>query len=99
MQVVVRWPDGSVTTCYSPSLVIRDYLEIGATYPLNEFVERSRAALSIASERVREKYGAPCARAARQLAQIEAKAGAFAGTAGAVRIESYAPLAPPIGHA
>ena len=90
MHVVVRWPDDSVTRCYSPSLVIREYLEIGGTYGVADFVDRSRTALSIASERVREKYGFPCSRAAHALAQIESKARAFLQTSGgAVRIEAY----------
>lgn len=90
MHVVVRWPDDSVTACYSPSLVIREYLEVGTTYPLDDFVERAREALSIASERVREKYGFACSRAAHQLAQIEAKARALAHLPDrVVRVESY----------
>ncbi len=90
MHVLVRWPDDSVMACYSPSLIIREYLEVGATYPLDDFVERSREALSLASERVREKFGFSCSRAAQQLVQIEAKARMFADVPGrAVRIESY----------
>jgi len=89
MCVVVRWPDGSRMTCYSPSLIIREYLEVGAAYSVPEFLDRSRTALSLASDRVREKFGYPCARAARQLAQIEAKSRALSDLGGAVCIESY----------
>lgn len=90
MHFVVRWPDDSVSVCYSPSLVIREYLEVGAVYPVAEFVERSRAALEIASERVREKFGFACARAAHQVSQIEARAQAFVHTPNAaVRVESH----------
>ncbi len=89
IHVVVRWPDDSIMHCYSPSLVIRDYLELGASYSVADFLERSRTALSIASDRVRDKFGMPCALAARQLEQIEVKARAFDRTAGAVRVESY----------
>jgi uncharacterized repeat protein (TIGR04042 family) len=89
MHVVVRWPDDSIMDCYSPSLVIREYLELGASYSVVDFLERSRTALGIASERVREKFGTPCTLAARQLEQIETKARAFDGSAGAVRVESY----------
>ena len=32
MHFVVRWPDGDQSRCYSPSLVVRDYLEVGRTY-------------------------------------------------------------------
>jgi len=30
MQFQIRWPDGSETFCYSPSLVIKDYLKLGS---------------------------------------------------------------------
>lgn len=73
----IRWPDGAAEQCYSPSLVIKDHLEAGATYDLAEFMQRSRAALTIASERVREKYGFACSRAMAQLARLEAMAGHF----------------------
>ena len=74
----VRWPDATETACYSPSLVIRDFLEPGRSYPLEDFLQRSREALGIASERVRAKYGFPCSRAMGQLAAIEARAASFA---------------------
>lgn len=67
----VQWPDGSQTTCYSPSLVIKKYFEPGTTYSLADFVERSRTALNIASDRVQAKYGFPCSRAIGQLQAIE----------------------------
>ncbi len=76
-------------TCYSPSLIIREYLEVGAVYSVPEFLDRSRTALSRASDRVRETFGYPCARAARQLAQIEAKSRALSDRGGTVCIESY----------
>ncbi len=78
MRFVVRWPDDTVTSCYSPSLVVRDYLEVGKAYPLDDFVERSRIALTIASQRVEEKFGFPCSNAHAQLSQIVATAGRFA---------------------
>jgi uncharacterized repeat protein (TIGR04042 family) len=77
MHFRVRWPDGSEDRCYSPSLVIRDYLEPGAAYPLPDFLQRSREALTIASERVRAKYGYACSMALDQLALIEAQATRF----------------------
>jgi uncharacterized repeat protein (TIGR04042 family) len=77
MHFHIRWPDGTAETCYSPSLVIKDYFAVGAIYPLGDFLERSRTALGIASERVRAKYGMPCRRALAQLARIETAAGAF----------------------
>jgi uncharacterized repeat protein (TIGR04042 family) len=83
MRFHIRWPDGTRETCYSPSLVIKDYFAVGADYALAEFLERSRAALGIASERVKAKYGMPCRRAMAQLARIETVAGAFTGVPGA----------------
>ena len=55
MHFRIRWPDGTSETCYSPSLVIKDYFAVGATYPLADFLERSRTALNIASERVQRE--------------------------------------------
>jgi len=77
MRFRVRWPDQSESLCYSPSLVIKDFLEPGKNYPLEEFVSRSREALQIASERVRQKYGYTCSSAMSQLADIEAVATRF----------------------
>lgn len=78
MRFHIRWPDGTTENCYSPSLVIKDFLSVGASYPLAEFLTRSRAALDIASERVKEKYGWRCSRAQKQLARIEAAAKTYA---------------------
>ena len=78
MRFHVRWPDGAVEACYSPSLVVKDHLAIGESYPLQDFLQRSRTALTIASERVRAKYGVPCSRALGQLARIEAAGDRFA---------------------
>jgi uncharacterized repeat protein (TIGR04042 family) len=78
MHFRIRWPDGTTENCYSPSLVIKDFLSVGASYPLSEFLARSRTALEIASERVREKYGWSCSRAQAQLKRIEAAAKVFA---------------------
>ena len=76
----IRWPDGATEQCYSPSLVIKEHLAIGATYPLGDFMNRARMALTIAAERVREKYGFACSRATGQLARLETEAKRFAET-------------------
>lgn len=60
MQFVVRWPDGTEASYYSPSLVMHDFLDAGSVYPVDEFVRRATEALDIASERVRAKYGFAC---------------------------------------
>jgi uncharacterized repeat protein (TIGR04042 family) len=88
MRFTVRWPDGTVDDCYSPSLVIKDYLEVGGSYPVADFVRRSGEALNIASERVRAKYGFACSSALDQLARIERKAEGFDG--GQVGVERFA---------
>ena len=49
MRFRIRWPDGRLETCYSPSLVVKDYLVEGESYTLADFLDRSRAALSIAA--------------------------------------------------
>ena len=78
IQFRIRWPNGTVETCYSPSLVVKDFFSPGESYPLADFLQRSRTAFGIASQRVEEKYGFPCSRAAEQLARIETAAKAFA---------------------
>ena len=70
----IQWPDGTQQSCYSPSLVVKEYFIPGTEYELNEFVEKSRTALNIASDRVKKAYGFPCSRALGQLKQIETKA-------------------------
>lgn len=70
----IEWPDGAQETCYSPSLIVKDYFKPGHEYPLADFVERSQTALQIASDRVKAKYGRPCGLALGQLQQIEAAA-------------------------
>jgi uncharacterized repeat protein (TIGR04042 family) len=79
MRFEIEWPDGMRATCYSPSLVIKDYLEPGQSYGIDDFIERSRTALRIASDRVKLKYGMPCGRALGQLSEIERVGAHFAG--------------------
>ena len=74
MHFIVRWPDGEEMRCYSPSLVVRDYLHVGGTYVVHDFMERTRAMLHVASERVRAKFGYACSSALDQLATLEARA-------------------------
>ncbi len=76
----VQWPDGTHEVCYSPSLIVKDYFTPAQSYRLEEFVERSRTALKIASDRVQAKYGMPCSLALRQLQQIEQQAAHYQQT-------------------
>ena len=71
MRFTVRWPDDTVTDCYSPSLIIKDYFAVGESYPAADFLERASTALNIASERVYQKYGYACSSALDQLKRIE----------------------------
>jgi uncharacterized repeat protein (TIGR04042 family) len=77
MHFQVRWPDESELNCYSPSLVIKDFLQVGETYSIPKFLELVREALNIASERVRAKYGFACSQALDQLGEIETVAARF----------------------
>ncbi len=93
---VVRWPDDTVTACYSPSFVVREFFAVGSSYALDDFLARSREALGIASERVHARFGFPCSRARAELASIEAKCRALErtlddGAPAAVRIEAFVP--------
>lgn len=77
MTFSVRWPDGSLLRCYSPSLVVQEHLAVGTAYPVADLVSASRTALQIASDRVQAKYGFPCSRAQGQIAVIEQTARRF----------------------
>lgn len=73
----VRWPDGTETSHYSPSLVMHDYLEIGGHYPVLDFVARTSEALAIASERVRARYGFACTSAMHSEEKISSLAAQY----------------------
>lgn len=90
MRFHIRWPDGRPEACYSPSLVVKDFFAPGETYTLDDFVGKARAALTIASERVREKYGFSCSSAMAQLARIEAAA-KHQDPGGRVAVEMFEP--------
>lgn len=90
MRFVIAWPDGRRETCYSSSLVIKDYFAEGQNYRLSDFLDRIRKALTIASDRVRAKYGYPCSLALGQLSRIEQAATPYLTDAEAeVRCESF----------
>jgi uncharacterized repeat protein (TIGR04042 family) len=90
MRFRIRWPDGRLETCYSPSLVVKDYLVEAQSYALADFLDRSRVALVIASERVRAKYGRPCSRALGELARLQMMARAYTPDA-RVKLETFEP--------
>ena len=70
----IRWPDDSVQTCYSPSTVIKNYIQTGEHLALNEFMQRIETGLLAASERVKERYGYYCSSAMDQLNQLKTRA-------------------------
>ncbi|MCG7597612.1 MSMEG_0570 family nitrogen starvation response protein [Mycobacterium sp. C3-094] len=74
----IRWPDGSIQSCYSPSLVMHDFLTTGRRYTVGDLVDRAGAALEQASDRVRAKYGFACTSAAATNDQIMESARRFA---------------------
>ncbi|OYV36390.1 MAG: hypothetical protein B7Z80_15700 [Rhodospirillales bacterium 20-64-7] len=79
----LRWPDGSETANYSPSSVVQSFFSAGEVLALEDFLQRARCAMAQASDRVRQKYGMPCARAAATLAELEARGQAFIDRPGA----------------
>ncbi|SCB36311.1 MSMEG_0570 family nitrogen starvation response protein [Rhizobium hainanense] len=89
MRFIVTWPDGRDEECYSPSLVIRDYFGEGEYYSLSDFLSRSREALSIASERVRARYGYSCSLALGQLARIESQASIISDSQSQILIKKF----------
>ncbi|GAA4396064.1 MSMEG_0570 family nitrogen starvation response protein [Tsukamurella soli] len=79
MTFAVRWPDGAVQECYSPSLVMHDHLSTGSWYSVDEFRRRAETALGRAAERVRTRYGFSCTSAQATTEQIRAAVARFAG--------------------
>jgi uncharacterized repeat protein (TIGR04042 family) len=73
----VEWPDAKTAEYYSPSTAVHAHIKAGESYPLPEFLERTRTAMRQASERVRMKYGYYCSSAMDTLSQIESAAEAF----------------------
>ena len=89
--VDVHWPDGSREWLYSPSTVVEEVFHAGESYPLTEFVELTRTAMTEASDRVRARFGFPCTRAAATLAAVEATAARLGGgpDGGLVRVVAF----------
>jgi uncharacterized repeat protein (TIGR04042 family) len=86
----VQWPDGRVQRCYSPSLVMHDYLSAGTDYTVADFLDRSGKALHEASERVRAKFGFACSSAAWTEEEITSTATEFPASA-TIRIVGMRP--------
>jgi uncharacterized repeat protein (TIGR04042 family) len=70
----IRWPNGREASGYSPSTVIYEYLEEGASYPLADFLQRIEHALNNASERVKQVKGFYCSSAMDTLSSLKGQA-------------------------
>lgn len=70
----IRWPNGKEATGYSPSTVIYDHLQEGASYPLADFLLRIETALNSASERVKQVKGFYCSSAMDTLSSLKGQA-------------------------
>jgi uncharacterized repeat protein (TIGR04042 family) len=79
MTFTVRWPDGATQECYSPSLVMHDFLADAESYPVADFMSRAVTALTHASERVKAKYGMYCTSAAAQIDALQQTGSRYAG--------------------
>ncbi|UMG93012.1 MSMEG_0570 family nitrogen starvation response protein [Nocardioides sp. TF02-7] len=91
MTFTVRWPDGEVDDCYSPSLVVHDHLTVGR-YAVAEFRRRATAALDEAGERVRARYGFACTSAAATREHVERRAASFPPNAVVTVLRLHPPL-------
>lgn len=86
----VRWPDGVAQQCYSPSLVMHDYLSPDTAYTVSDFVQRCERALTEASARVQARYGFACTSAAATTEQIHRAAARYPAES-QVRVTAMAP--------
>jgi putative flavoprotein involved in K+ transport len=86
VDLTLVWPDGTRQRAQSPSTAIERHLAEGGRYPVPELLRRAEAALTAASERVRERYGFACTAAAEQAERIRAAAHGQ-DPAGTVRVE------------
>ena len=71
VRFTVRWPDGTASSFWSPSRVLRCYFGPGTRLTVGQFAELGTAALERADERVREKYGFRCAGVAATTEPVE----------------------------
>ena len=92
MTFSVRWPDGGIDHCYSPSLVVHDHLEAGSTYTVGDFARRSTRALQAATERVQDKFGFACTSAAATTEQIRRAAARYDAEALVEVLRMHPPL-------
>lgn len=92
MTFSLRWPDGRVEECYSPSLVVHDFLSAGTSHTVADLLTRTTTALGLASDRVREKFGFACTSAAATTEQVRRSAAAYAPDAIVEVVALHPPL-------
>jgi uncharacterized repeat protein (TIGR04042 family) len=78
VRLSVEWPDGRKSELYSPSTVILDYLQPGQTLSVAELTSKGMAALEMASERVRARYGFACTRTDEERLRLQQAADSYA---------------------
>jgi uncharacterized repeat protein (TIGR04042 family) len=81
VHLTLEWPDGRTSELYSPSTVILDYLKPGQSLTVSELTNRGLAALELASERVRARYGFACTRADEERLRLQQSADHYDGAA------------------
>jgi len=69
----ISWPDGEQSRHYSPSTIIHQHLKAGMQFKQKEFAEKIHFVMTLASERVHQRFGYYCSAASDELAQIELK--------------------------
>ncbi|WNG13378.1 MSMEG_0570 family nitrogen starvation response protein [Cystobacter fuscus] len=70
VNIKLRWPDGKVSTTYSPSTIVHEHFKAGHSYPLADFLSRAETAFNAASERVKQVRGFYCSSAMDSLAGL-----------------------------
>jgi len=74
----LEWPDGDITTCYSPSSVVCETFREGESMTISELAAACETAFDRASQRVEERFGMPCRAAMRQKDLLIRKSKGFA---------------------
>lgn len=95
MTLTVRWPDGRVEECYSPSLVLHDHLATGEVLTVAEFERRVLLGLTEASDRVRARYGFACTSAEASQEQVRRSAAGYAADDEVDVVRMWPPLPAP----
>ncbi|EPX64291.1 NAD/NADP transhydrogenase alpha subunit [Cystobacter fuscus DSM 2262] len=70
VNIKLRWPDGKLSTAYSPSTVVYEHFKAGHSYPLADFLSLAETAFNAASERVKQVRGFYCSSAMDSLAGL-----------------------------